>query len=72
MKVHVFGNSPSPAVAIYCLRHAALEGEEKFGQDARQFVEQDFYMDDGLNGLTASTSMFKMIKGLTLGVDYYQ
>ncbi len=34
MKVHVFGNSPSPAVAIYCLRHAALEGEEKFGQDA--------------------------------------
>ncbi|KAL0159072.1 hypothetical protein M9458_047148, partial [Cirrhinus mrigala] len=25
MKVHVFGNSPSPAVAIYCMRKAALE-----------------------------------------------
>lgn len=27
MKVHVFGNSPSPAVAIYCMRCAALQGE---------------------------------------------
>lgn len=48
MKVHVFGNSPSPAVAIYCMRRAAQEGEREHGSDARQFVERQFYVDDGL------------------------
>lgn len=62
MKVHVFGNSPSPAVAIYCLRRAAQEGEEEFGQDARQFVEQDFYMDDGLKSLPSSEMAFDLLK----------
>ncbi len=62
MKVHVFGNSPSPAVAIYCLRRAALEGEEKFGQDARQFVEQDFYMDDGLKSLPSPEMAINLLK----------
>lgn len=48
MKVHVFGNSPSPAVAIYGLRRAAAYGEEEYGSDARHFVEREFYVDDGL------------------------
>ncbi|XP_039870639.1 uncharacterized protein LOC120723317 [Simochromis diagramma] len=48
MRVHVFGNSPSPAVAIYCMRRAAVEGEEEHGQDAKQFVMRHFYVDDGL------------------------
>lgn len=48
MKVHVFGNSPSPAVAIYCMRHAAAEGEREYGADAKQFVVRHFYVDDGL------------------------
>ena len=39
MRVHVFGNSPSPAVAIYGLRQAAQEGEEEYGSDTRRFVE---------------------------------
>lgn len=47
MKVHVFGNSPSPAVAIYCMRRAAQTGEKEHGSDARQFVERQFYVDDG-------------------------
>ncbi len=62
MKVHVFGNNPFPAVAIYCLRRAALEGEEKFGQDARQFVEQDFYMDDGLKSLPSPEMAINLLK----------
>lgn len=51
MKVHVFGNSPSPAVAIYCMRRAAEKGEEEHGSDARQFVERQFYVDDGLTSV---------------------
>lgn len=48
MTVHVFGNSPSPAVAIYCLRRAALEGEKDYGTDAKTFVMRHFYVDDAL------------------------
>lgn len=51
MCVHVFGNSPSPSVAIYGLRRAAMEGERDYGSEARRFVERNFYVDDGLVSL---------------------
>lgn len=35
-----------PSVATYGLRRATLEGE--YGAKARQFVERNFYVDDGL------------------------
>ncbi len=38
MTVHVFGNSPSPAVAIYGLRRAAMQGQDEYGMEAKQFV----------------------------------
>lgn len=49
--VHVFGNSPSPAVAIYSLRRAAQEGHKEHGKNAKQFVMRNFYVDDGLTSL---------------------
>ena len=51
MRVHVFGNSPSPAVATYGLRRAALHGEEEFGHAAKEFVHREFYVDDALKSL---------------------
>nr|XP_049585083.1 uncharacterized protein LOC125974177 isoform X2 [Syngnathus scovelli]XP_049585084.1 uncharacterized protein LOC125974177 isoform X2 [Syngnathus scovelli]XP_049585085.1 uncharacterized protein LOC125974177 isoform X2 [Syngnathus scovelli] len=36
MRVHVFGNSPSPAVAIYGLRRAAKKGEASQEQQAAE------------------------------------
>ncbi len=56
MKVHIFGNSPSPAVAIFGLRRAAQEGESECGKDAREYVERDFYMDDGLKSLPTAAA----------------
>ncbi|XP_077113324.1 uncharacterized protein LOC143768565 [Ranitomeya variabilis] len=47
MKVNVFGNSPSQAVVTYGLHRTASDGESEFRKDAQQFVEKDFYMDDG-------------------------
>ena len=57
MKVHVFGNSASPSIAIYGLRLAAKEGEHEHGTDARQFVERHFYVDDGLVSLPTDTKL---------------
>ncbi|KAK7905231.1 hypothetical protein WMY93_017838 [Mugilogobius chulae] len=49
MTVHVFGNSPSPAVAIYGLHQSVLRCE--CDPDVEQFVTRDFYVDDGLKSL---------------------
>ncbi|XP_039902004.1 uncharacterized protein LOC120742644 isoform X1 [Simochromis diagramma] len=48
LKVHVFGNSTSPAVAIYGLRKAIRAGSKDCGADTVKFVERHFYVDDGL------------------------
>ena len=49
MKVHIFGNTSSPAVANHGLRKTAEVGEAEFGSDAKAFVHNNFYVDDGLH-----------------------
>ncbi|XP_028847241.1 uncharacterized protein LOC114796892 [Denticeps clupeoides] len=61
MKVHVFGNSPSPAVAIHCMRRAAVEGEKEHGHDAKQFVMRHFYVDDGLASTETAEEAIKVL-----------
>lgn len=48
MRVHVFGNSPSPAVATLGLRKAAETAVTKNGDHVTKFVRDNFYVDDGL------------------------
>lgn len=62
MRVHVFGNSPSPAVAIYGLRRAALAGEKDYGSEARHFAERNFYVDDGLISFSTEEEAIKLLK----------
>ncbi|XP_044136507.1 uncharacterized protein LOC122928083 [Bufo gargarizans] len=61
MKVHVFGNSPSPAVAIYNLKRAAQQGE-RHGQEAKQFVMKNFYVDDGLASFSSNEEAINVLK----------
>ncbi|TKS65471.1 hypothetical protein D9C73_028149 [Collichthys lucidus] len=53
MTVHVFGNCPSPSVAIYGLKRTAVEGESEYGSDVRKFIEHHFYVDDGLKSFAS-------------------
>ncbi|KAJ8369941.1 hypothetical protein SKAU_G00099690 [Synaphobranchus kaupii] len=62
MKVHVFGNSPSPAVAIYGLRRAAQEGAQEHGADTQQFIERHLYIDDGLLSLPTATEAIDLLR----------
>lgn len=48
MRVHVFGNTSSPAVSTFCLRRTADDQQSVFGSDSREFVHKNFYVDDGL------------------------
>lgn len=38
MNVHLFGNGPSPAVATYGLRRTAVDGEEEYAEEAKNFI----------------------------------
>ncbi|XP_052233135.1 uncharacterized protein LOC127845995 [Dreissena polymorpha] len=58
MTVHVFGNSPSPAVATYCLRKAVETADE----DVRTFVNRDFYEDDALTSHLKEEEAIDLIK----------
>lgn len=58
MRVHIFGNSPSPAVAIYCLRQSVQDGDP----DVKRFVSRDFYVDDGLKSFSTVEAAVSLMK----------
>ena len=58
MRAHVFGNSPSPAVATYGLRKC-VEGADEAVQ---KFVHDNFYVDDGLVSLPSSAEAIELLK----------
>ena len=58
MTVHVFGNSPSPSVATFCLRKSVENADE----DVREFVCNNFYVDDGLTSFTDSDLAVDLVK----------
>ncbi len=62
MTVHVFGNSPSPAVAIFRIRRAAEFGEKEYGRQAKQFVHRNFYVDDGLISVSSAAEAISLLK----------
>lgn len=47
MILHLFGNEQNPAVATYGLRRTEEDGEE-FEPDGKEFVKQNFYVNDSL------------------------
>ena len=66
MNVHVFGNKPSPSVAIGLLSKAADEGMQHYGKDVANFVKRNFYVDDGLVSTTSPEEAIKLLKATKL------
>nr|XP_021331373.1 uncharacterized protein LOC110439581 [Danio rerio] len=62
MNVHVFGNRPSPAVAIYGLRRAIREGAKDHGEDTIKFVERHFYVDDGVVSVPSEAEAIDLLQ----------
>lgn len=62
MKVHIFSNSPSLAVAVYGLHQAAQDGASESGMDAKRFVERDFYVNDGLKSVPSAAEAIDLLK----------
>jgi len=62
MKVDIFGNSPSPSVAIYGLRRATQEHQDEYGSDSKEFVMRNVYVDDGLTSVPTEEEAIDLLK----------
>lgn len=51
MRVHVFENKPSPAIANCALHKTAEVASSSYGEDVRNFVQRNFNVDDALTSL---------------------
>lgn len=49
-------------MAIYGLRRAAKEHEERFGSDTRKLVEKEFYVDDMLKSCATQAEAIDFLK----------
>ncbi|XP_046585211.1 uncharacterized protein LOC124292203 [Haliotis rubra] len=62
MRVHVFGNKPSPSIATYGLKKAATQGQDIYGLDTKTFIENEFYVDDGLTSCPTPEETVDLLK----------
>ena len=62
MKVHIFGNTSSPAVATFGLRKTAEVEGAKFGADAADLVNRNFYVDDALKSMPTAKEAIDLLR----------
>ncbi|XP_061166266.1 uncharacterized protein LOC133175165 [Saccostrea echinata] len=61
MRVHVFGNKPSPAIANYALQRTAEIASETYGEDVKKFVQRNFYVDDALTSVPSAEEAINLL-----------
>ncbi len=61
IQVHLLGNSPSPAVAVYGLRKAAKKAEADCGSDARRYIDREYYVDDALKSFSTEEEAISIL-----------
>lgn len=57
-----FGNRSSPTIANCALIKTADHGEEEYGTAAKEFVKENFYVDDGLTSVPHPLDAIHLIK----------
>ena len=62
MNVHLFGAASSPGCSNSGLQQTAREGEIKYGKAASRFLQDDFYIDDGMKAVKSPQDAVNPIK----------
>lgn len=62
MKVNVFGNGPSPAVAALGLRKTANMAEKITGSDVKMYIYKNFYVDGALSSHRSAEEATTLLK----------
>ena len=60
MTVHLFGAASSPSCANFGLRQIAKDYKNKHGLEAARFIQDDFYVDDGLKSVPTELAAIKL------------
>ena len=60
-KVHIFGNTSSPALANLAIRFAAADLPQDMNY-VRQFIDEQFYVDDGLSSANSVEDAIRTLK----------
>ena len=62
LKFLVFGNTSSLAVATYCIKKTAEVGGREFGSDAKNFVDNNFYVDGRPKSVAEPTEAVDLLR----------
>ena len=62
MNVHLFGAVSSPGVSNFGLKATAEKGREIHVQEAANFLEKEFYVDDGLTSFDTPDNAIAIVK----------
>lgn len=61
MPVHLFGATSSPGCINFTLKSIAKDFEKEFGAAAAGFLQNDFYVDDGLKSVPSVADAVKLV-----------
>ena len=61
MKVHLFGAASSPGCANFALKYHAKQSESEY-PEAAQFIQENFYVDDGLHSCESEEEALHLIQ----------
>ena len=61
MTVHLFG-ATSPSCANFALKQTANDFEGEYGEQAANFIQNDFYVDNGLKSVRTAASAVELVK----------
>ncbi|KAF2357385.1 Retrotransposon Pao [Trinorchestia longiramus] len=70
--VHIFGNRPSPAIAIYGMRHATSHPSAHMYPEAQKFILNSFYVDDGLGSAETPEQAIQILTGACSILERYK
>ena len=65
MCAHLFGAISSGGCANYALKQAAKDGKDKFGQEAAETLEKNFYVDDLLKSVKDTNSAISLVANVS-------
>ena len=65
MCVHVFGSVSFGAYSNYALKMTTAENKEKFGEEAAQTLQNNFYVNDLLKSVANEDMAVQIIKKVT-------
>ena len=64
MTVHLFGAMSLPSCANFALKQTANDFKGEYGEQAANFMRNDFYVDDGLKSVATAASAVELVRNV--------